>query len=171
MMRSLQSNPRLANRTLILANLYARTDATTLQNLRKSLQRLAWVSALSPLSAPAACTSAAAMILGVAGVVVLSDALFGDSAASHSGPRGLGGAIARCTDAIGRRRDVLAGAGATATTVLGGGLYLQARHSRHKRIGSALQQNVRIVRSRPTEELARVLASCISAKDSVDRVR
>eukprot|EP00892_Ulva_mutabilis_P002607 jgi/Ulvmu1/12347/UM089_0031.1 len=176
MMRALQSSPRLANRTLILANLYARTDATTLQNLRKSLQRLAWVSALSPLSAPAACTSAAAMICGVAGVVVLSDALFGSSrnGASHSGHSGastLSDTFARCTDAVNRHQEVLAGAGATAVTVLGGGMYLQSRHSRHKRVGAALQQNVRVVRPRPTEELARVLDSCISAKDSVDRVR
>lgn len=175
MLRALQSNPRLANRTLIMANLYARIDATTLQNLRKNLQRLAWVSALSPLSAPAACTSAAAMILGVAGAVVLSDALFGQASSSGGRNRGGGGVLsdtyARCSDAFSRRQESLAGAGAVATTVLGGGLYLQARHTRHKRIGAALQQNVRIVRARPTEELARVLDSCISAKDSVDRVR
>lgn len=174
MLRALQGNPRLANRTLILANLYARTDATTLQKLRQALQRLAWMSALSPLSAPAACSSAAAMILGVAGTVVLSDALFGKGSGGGGG-RVAGGALSdtlgRCTEAFARRREFVVAASATATTVLGGGMYLQARHSRNKRIGAALQQNVRIVRARPTEELARVLDSCISAKDSVDRVR
>lgn len=61
MQRALASNPRIAKRLLILSSLYARTDATSLMRMRTIVDKMAWASQLSPLSAPTACVSTGAL--------------------------------------------------------------------------------------------------------------
>jgi hypothetical protein len=53
MQKALVSNPRIAKRLLLLCSLYARTDARSLMRMRSIVDKLAWASQISPLSAPA----------------------------------------------------------------------------------------------------------------------
>lgn len=61
MQRALATNPRIAKRLLILSSLYARTDATSLMRMRAVVDKMAWASQLSPVSAPTACVSTGAL--------------------------------------------------------------------------------------------------------------
>lgn len=57
MQKALAGNPRIAKRLLILSSLYARTDATSLMRMRSVVDKMAWASQISPLSAPTALVS------------------------------------------------------------------------------------------------------------------
>jgi len=159
MLARLQSDPRVGKQFLVLAHLYARTDAATLAALRHALSRRAF-------TAPAAAAGVAALgAAAAAGVAALSN-----RREFHASTLSMQAAVERAAPFVADRPLVCAAAAAAA---LGAawwsyGTYVRARSLER---AAALQSHVRVVKRRPVAEVAALLDGVFTGKDTVDTIR
>lgn len=197
MQKALAGNPRIAKRLLILSSLYARTDATSLMRMRSIVDKMAWASQISPLSAPTALVSTGGIVLLAAVTFALVEGASAGCKPSTPPPpsssgsfqKGSGsmarsslstgdGILAKMTATVGdgvaalvERQGMIAGAGAVACGLSMAGALVSAKHKKNRKRASALQEPIRVVKRCSPEELACVLSLCASPNDTVETVR
>lgn len=159
MMMRLCSDPHIGKQFLVLAHLYARTDAATLATLRSTLQKWSF-------TAPQAAASVVGLVGGLAAATVAASNRQGLNDVSMT----VQSALERSAPFVADRPVVCA---VVLSSVVGAGYLAYSKYTRKRSLerAAALQANIRVVKRRPVAEVASLLDNVFSAKDNVDTIR
>lgn len=175
----LRTDGKIARQVILLAALYARTDQATLGKVRKMLSPWSWLADAMPgqLSAPTALLAVGGVALSVVTGTAAANALNAEprSSTAHVQPSASSSSkpetrlqTAYTTVA---EKPVACIAGAFGLSAVSVGVYMRQRHARSLRRAEKLQNNIRVVKRRPVDDVASVLDLFATGRDDVETVR
>lgn len=164
MLERLKSDPRAAASFLVLAHLYARTDSSTLSYLRNAL--LSW--SFSPTN-----LTAAQALMSLTGLAAATTAAFALARNSSSMPSfgDSSAAVAGLLPEIALQHPGIAVSAAACVCGSAALMYTRASTTLSARRAEQLQTSIRVVKRRPVRELASLLDTLFTNKDTVDTIR
>ncbi|KAK9837250.1 hypothetical protein WJX81_001515 [Elliptochloris bilobata] len=162
MLDALRADPRAAKQLLLLAHLYAKTDAASLAALRRELLRPPYTA----VEAAAGAVAGAAVLSGA--VLAARERAVGDALAAPF--QRLWGELGRAApSAAAHPRATIA----ITATALGAGGWYYARYTRRRALerAAALSSGIRVTRQQPPAVIAHLLSVLFSSQDRVDTIR